>query len=140
LHNKRSDRTGEETMEGFEVWYEMYPRKVAKKVAQRAWARLTEPEKRKAMQSLPNHIKYWKLQGTEKEYIPHPATWLNQGRADDEIDLTPKEAKKPKLPWYSTDELTIEKGRELGLMPYAGESMGQYRARLSAQISRQAVD
>jgi hypothetical protein len=26
------------------------------------------------------------------------------------------------------------------LNPYAGESMGQYRARISAQISRQAVD
>lgn len=127
-------------MDGFEAWYEMYPRKVAKKVAQKSWARLTESEKRKAMESLPTHIKYWRITETEKEYIPHPATWLNQGRFDDEIDLTPKEAKKPKLPWYSTDELTIQKGRELGLNPYAGESMGQYRARISAQISRQAVD
>ena len=126
-------------MDGFEAWYEMYPRKVAKKVAQKSWARLTELEKRKAMESLPNHVKYWRITETEKEYIPHPATWLNQGRYDDEIDLTSKETKKPKLPWYSTDELTIEKGRELGLMPYAGESMGQYRARLSAQISRQAT-
>ena len=83
-------------MQGFNEWYEMYPRKVAKKVAQKAWARLTEPEKREAMEALPNHIKYWKLQGTDKEFIPHPATWLNQGRASDEIDLTPKEAKKPK--------------------------------------------
>jgi hypothetical protein len=127
-------------MQGFDEWYEMYPRKVAKKVAQKAWVRLTESEKREAMEALPKHIKYWKLHGTEKEFIPHPATWLNQGRASDEIDLTPKEAKKPKLPWYSTDELTIEKGKELGLSPQIGESFAQFRTRISAQISRQAVD
>jgi hypothetical protein len=50
-----------------------------------------------------------------------------------------KQNKKPPLPWYSTDELTLAKGRELGLNPYAGESFAQFRARISAQISSQAA-
>jgi hypothetical protein len=35
--------------------------------------------------------------------------------------------------------LTLAKGRELGLNPYAGESFAQFRARISAQISSQAA-
>jgi len=118
----------------FEQFYEKYPRKVAKKVAQKAWDRLTESEKREALQALDTHIQYWKATNTEKEYIPHPATWLNQGRWDDEIEIP--EVKKPTLPWYSSDELTLAKGREFGLVPYAGESYSQFRQRISVQISR----
>ena len=40
---------------------------------------------------------------------------------------------------YATDELTLAKGRELGLNPYAGESFAQFRARISAKISSSAI-
>jgi hypothetical protein len=73
------------------------------------------------------------------DFIPHPSTWLNQGRFEDELDMTPKEVKRPSLPWYSNDELTLAKGRELGLQAYAGESMGQYRQRIAQHIGKMAV-
>ena len=69
--------------------------------------------------------------GTEWEFICHASTWLNQERFEDELVV---ENKKPPLPWYASDELTLAKGRELGLNPYAGESFAQFRARLSAKI------
>jgi len=40
---------------------------------------------------------------------------------------------------YSTDELTLAKGRELGLKAYAGETMGQYRQRIQQHIGKMAV-
>jgi hypothetical protein len=55
----------------------------------------------------------------------------------DELEFT--ETKKPGLPWYSTDELTLAKAKELGITPYAGESYAQLRQRISTQISRQAT-
>lgn len=121
----------------FQTFWELYPRKVAKKVAEKAWQKLNQMQQTEILKTLPNHIKYWQLKDTDKEFIPHPATWLNQGRWEDELDMT--EMKKPALPWYSTEELTIAKARELGINPYAGESFAQLRQRISAQISRQAT-
>ena len=124
----------------FQTFWQLYPRKVAKKQAEKSWKRLSQAEQTEVLKVLPNHIEYWRLKETDKEFIPHPATWLNQGRWEDELDLTPKEMKKPSLPWYSTDELTLAKCKELGITPYAGESFSQLRARISAQISRAAIN
>ena len=121
----------------FDEFWALYPKKVAKGAAIKAWAKLTEAEKEEALEALPNHLKYWKLKNTEKEYIPFPATWLNQMRYLDELDFEPP--KKPTLPWYSSDELTLAKAKEIGITPYAGESFAQLRQRISTQISRQAT-
>lgn len=120
----------------FDQFWKLYPRKVGKRAAQKSWQRLTAQEQSDVLEALPDHLKYWKLKNTESEYIPHPATWLNQGRWEDELDLTEKTLKKPTLPWYSSDELTILKGRELGLNAYAGESMAQFRQRISQKLSK----
>ena len=124
----------------FDEFWSLYPRKVSKRVAQKIWERMPKDEQQAALEALPVHIKYWRLKESDPEFIPHASTWLNQGRWEDELDLTPKEMKKPSLPWYSTDELTFAKCKELGITPYAGESFSQLRARISAQISRAAIN
>ena len=123
----------------FEQFWQLYPRKIAKRAAQKAFDRLTKQEQFDAVEAIEQHLAYWKLKGTEMDFIPHASTWLNQGRFEDELDMTPKELKRPSLPWYSTDELTLAKGRELGLNAYAGESMGQYRQRIQQYIGKMAV-
>lgn len=120
----------------FQDFYNLYPRKQGKRAAEKSWLRLTTQEQSDALEALPNHLAYWKLKGTEKDYIPHPATWINQGRWEDELDMTVKQIKRPELPWYSTDEATIKKGQEIGLNPYAGESMGNYRQRIHAYLGK----
>ena len=115
----------------FEDFWELYPRKVGKKMARTAWLKLTDKQKVAAMTALPNHLQYWKQKETDSEFIPFPATWLNQERFEDEIDLTVK-SERPKLPWYSSDALTMEHGRKIGLNPHPGESMQQYRSRLAS--------
>lgn len=121
----------------FQDFWAKYPRKVSKRVAEASWKRLTAQEQADALEAIETHVQYWKLKETASEFIPHPATWLNQGRWEDELDMTVKEQKKPELPWYSTDDKTIQKGQEIGLNPYPGESMGQYRQRIHAQLGKQ---
>jgi hypothetical protein len=123
----------------FEQFWKHYPRKIAKRAAQAAFNRLTKQEQSDAVEAIEQHVAYWKLKGTEMDFIPHASTWLNQGRWEDELDMTPKELKRPSLPWYSSDELTLAKGKELGLNAYAGESMGQYRQRISQEIGKASV-
>jgi hypothetical protein len=123
----------------FDQFWQHYPRKIAKRAAQAAFNRLTKQEQSDAVEAIEQHVAYWKLKGTEMDFICHATTWLNQGRWEDILDMTPKEIKRPAMPWYSTDELTLAKGRELGLNAYAGESMGQYRQRIAQQIGKMAV-
>ena len=123
----------------FEQFWQHYPRKIAKRAAQKAFDRLTKQEQSDAIEAIEQHVAYWKLKGTEMDFICHATTWLNQGRWEDILDMTPKELKRPSLPWYSNDELTLAKGRELGLQAYAGESMGQYRQRISQHIGKASV-
>lgn len=119
----------------FDDFWIKYPRKVAKKAAMQAFARLPMDEQELAVDTLDTHLEYWKLKETESDFIPHPATWLNQGRYFDELELKPKAPKKPALPWYSTEQMTMDKARELGMTPRPGEDMGQFRSRIAQRIS-----
>jgi len=123
----------------FDTFWKLYPRKVAKRAALGAFNRLTKDEQSQAVEAIEQHIAYWKLKGTEMDFICHASTWLHQGRWEDILDMTPKELKRPSLPWYSNDELTLAKGQELGLQAYAGESMAQYRQRISQAIGKASV-
>ena len=100
---------------------------------------MPDDHKQKALEAIVEHRKYWTVKGTELDYIPHASTWLNNQRFFDEIVIEEKQNKRPPLPWYASDELTLAKGRELGLNPYAGETFAQFRARLSAKIGSVGV-
>jgi hypothetical protein len=123
----------------FENFWLQYPKKVGKLTAKRSWEKLSQENKQKALEAIVEHRKYWSAKGTEWEFIPHASTWLNQERFEDELVIEQKENKRPPLPWYASDELTLAKGKELGLNPYAGESFAQFRARLSAKIGSVGV-
>jgi hypothetical protein len=123
----------------FNLFWAQYPRKVGKLTAQRSWQKMPDDHKQKALEAIVEHRKYWTTKGTELDYIPHASTWLNNQRFFDEIVIEEKQNKKPPLPWYASDELTLAKGRELGLNPYAGETFAQFRTRLSAKIGSTAT-
>ena len=123
----------------FENFWSQYPKKVGKLTAKRSWEKLSLDNQQKALEAIVEHRKYWAAKGTDWEFIPHASTWLNQERFEDELVIEQKENKRPPLPWYASDELTIAKGRELGLNPYAGETFAQFRARLSAKIGSTAT-
>lgn len=121
----------------FDELWGMYPRKVAKRVAQKSFERLTQTEQAQALEAMPKHLAYWKANDTQLAYIPHLATWLNQYRFEDEIVIeAPKQNKKPPLPFYATEELTMQKAKELGITPYAGEGWPALRMRISNKIKQ----
>jgi len=124
----------------FENFWSQYPKKVGKLTAKRSWEKLSLDNQQKALEAIVEHRKYWAAKGTDWEFIPHASTWLNQERFEDELVIEQKENKRPPLPWYASDELTLAKGRELGLNPYAGETFAQFRARLSAKIGSVGVE
>jgi len=64
----------------FDELWGMYPRKVAKRVAQKSFERLTQAEQALAIAVMPNHIAYWKANDTQLIYIPPLASWLNAYR------------------------------------------------------------
>lgn len=121
----------------FDELWGMYPRKVSKRVAQKAFDRLPQTEQALALSTMPNHLAYWKANDTQLAYIPHLSTFLNQYRFEDEIVIEEvKQNKRPELPWYSSEELTIKKANEIGVQAYAGEGWQQWRARISNKIKQ----
>ena len=81
----------------FEVFWARYPRKTGKDAAWKAWQRrsheLPGPDELAAILERQCHCEQWQRDGGQ--YIPHPATWLNQGRWKDGAETeqwTPKPA------------------------------------------------
>ena len=72
----------------FNKFWTQYPRKQSKQQCQKAFNKLSKTQIKMIFNALPTHQKYWEIKGTSKEYIPHPSTWINQRRWEDEIDLT----------------------------------------------------
>lgn len=69
----------------FDAWYAEYPRKEAKLAAERAYvrARKNGVTHEKLVDGLAKFNEYIRKRGTERKYIPLPATWINAGRYDD---------------------------------------------------------
>lgn len=71
--------------ERFETFWKLYPKKVSKAAAIKAWAKLKQSDMDQAMQALPSHCmsSQWTKDGGQ--FIPNAATWLNARRWEDEI-------------------------------------------------------
>lgn len=67
----------------FDQFWEWYPRKVGKDAARKAW---DSARRRTDQQNIIDGIERFRLDPNlpAKEFIPHPSTWLNEGRWDDE--------------------------------------------------------
>ena len=82
-----------ETPELFENFWKAYPRKTAKQAAIKAWNKLAPDERltRKLLCSLEaqKQSAQWKDEGGR--FIPHPATWLNGRRWEDECGTAASE-------------------------------------------------
>ena len=76
----------------FDRFWSLYPRKVGKGQARTAWGTAIRRKASVAdiLQGLRRANQRWADDGTEGQFIPHPATWLNGERwADDPLPLPP---------------------------------------------------
>ena len=116
----------------WETFWQLYPRKVSRKMAEKAWLKLSTTEQQQALSALPTHIKYWEQSGTAKEYIPHASSWLNQARYEDELEMP--QPKSAAVAWWGSESLIIGKGRELNLEPRPGESIHEFKSRVADKL------
>lgn len=74
----------------FATWWERYPRKVGRKAAWREWERLAPDDDRLtemlAVLTLQRQSHDWVKEGGR--FIPHPRTYLAQGRHEDLVEAT----------------------------------------------------
>lgn len=72
---------------GFGAFWEVYPKRVGKLPAQKAWAKIPGIEGH--VLEVVQAVEAWKKteQWTDAQFIPYPATFLNQRRWQDEIPL-----------------------------------------------------
>lgn len=85
---KQSGKKPEGT-DGFDLFWELYPKKKAKEAARRAWTKLKpSPPMQvhilKAVKAAKQSEQWMKDGG---QFIPHPATYLNGKRWEDEIEV-----------------------------------------------------
>jgi len=80
----KRNRNGQEPPD-FPAFYLAYPRHIGRSAAVKAWSRLTPDERGLAAGRLPLHVGAWNREGRELRVIPHPATWINGRRWEDEI-------------------------------------------------------
>ena len=115
-------------MDDFDTFWALYPKKVAKADAKKAWAQTKDI--RPELTNLLNAVKAackteaWMKDGGK--YIPHPATWLRGERWEDELEVKLPNVHNDK-PWHETATGIEAKGKELGLDPSQFESFPHFK-------------
>lgn len=83
-----AEKPAQEPADGFNQWWPLYPKKVKKLDAQKAYraALKAGATPQDLIDGIRKHVANWKAKGTAPQYIPYPATWLRAGSWEDEID------------------------------------------------------
>lgn len=85
------------SVEEFARFWEAYPRRTAKGAAESAWGKLQDEDRRKILEILPRFAEAWAARPKEDlRYCPHPATWLNQRRWEDDPATAPPAQNAPR--------------------------------------------
>ena len=75
----------------FDAFWTQYPRKIGKDAARRAYAKAMKKTTAEKIAAGVEHLRI-QVAGKDQQFTPHPATWLNAGRWDDET-TTPAAAR-----------------------------------------------
>jgi len=71
----------------FDTFWKYYPKKVGKGAAEKAWQKVDHSLLTRILTALRMQGKSLDWQKDGGQFIPHPATWLNQRRWEDEIGI-----------------------------------------------------
>lgn len=83
----RRDASLDDVAKGFDAFWSLYPKKVSKRDAAKAWGKLKPDAKlrERMMQALDRQRRSEQWQRDGGKFVPNPATWLNGARWDDEL-------------------------------------------------------
>jgi hypothetical protein len=72
--------------DGFDKFWKEYPRRVSRSTAAKSWLKL-KPPLAEVLTALEVQKQSDQWQKDNGKFIPHPATWLNQRRWEDEVEI-----------------------------------------------------
>ena len=108
---------GKEIDAKFDAFWSSYPRKVAKAAAKKAFDKLTDKDAVvSASAAYAAAVALWSDE--DKQFVPHPATWLNDGRFEDDPSTWARNGKVAPREMYGNDyfkrrdEIEAEKERK----------------------------
>ena len=110
----------------FSSFWKEYPKKVGKQAALKAWEKIRPDAElyESIMQAIATAKESQEWTKENGQYIPHPATWLNQGRWDDE--LTPAKAEpERRAPNYGSNSGRTER-KETGTESTAKKTLSGF--------------
>ena len=110
----------------FSDFWGMYPRRVAKKDARKAWDKITPKLHSQILTALFEWSRIWKDRG-EIEYIPYPASWLNGERWEDEYPPHHRPYTAQQMVREQKQEKADESGRKF-MPPHILEALKKIRA------------
>lgn len=96
----------------FNDFYSLYPRKISKQAALKAWTKLSKEKDFDPNAIITNTINFAKtceLLNTEARYIPHPSTFLNQKRYEDYPTVDPEGLADHKQSAFDRDKDDLER-------------------------------
>jgi len=68
----------------FDDFWLLYPRRVAKREAEKVWARMSSADRMAAVVAMVDWRRVWLARGDDR-YTPHASSWLNGARWEDEL-------------------------------------------------------
>lgn len=82
-NNHKPITNNQEYIDRFDIFWKQYPRKVAKPNALKSWLKIKPDDV--VLKKMLDAINHQQLPSKEIQFVPHPATWLNAKRWEDEI-------------------------------------------------------
>lgn len=116
---------------GFADFWSAYPRKVGKGAAEKSWKKL-RPDLQTVLQAIKRAAvsPQWAKDGGQ--YIPNPATWLNQKRWEDESAPAMQVSTKDSRPWFMSAAGIEREAARIGVKKLDGEMFPYFKARVFA--------
>lgn len=86
--------------DGFNTFWKAYPRKTSKATALKSWQKIKPDDElqKTILSALEQHKKTEQWLRDKGQFIPHPATWLNQSRWLDELEFDIHQTKTTEKP------------------------------------------
>jgi uncharacterized protein YdaU (DUF1376 family) len=96
-NNHKPITNNQEYIDRFDIFWKQYPRKVARPNAIKAWLKIKPDDV--VLKKMLDAINQQQLPSKEIQFVPHPATWLNAKRWEDEINVIPQQKD-----WWMNDK------------------------------------
>lgn len=112
--NKRTNKDASKINSSFQRFWDSYPRKTNKRGARKVWQKL-KPDQGLVdtiLAALKRHKMTEQWQKDEGKYIPHPSTWLNGRRWEDEIETPQERVEQQFLAQFPQSDPTEEQVNE----------------------------